>query len=40
MNSKGLKDTREMFTNPKGIELVLKRVAEGRQLRAEIKKTT
>ena len=37
--SKGLKDSREMFSNPKGIEIALKRVADGRQLRAEIKKT-
>jgi hypothetical protein len=37
--SKGLKDSREMFSNPKGIKIALKRVADGRQLRAEIKKT-
>ena len=38
LKSKGMRDSREMFTNPKGTEQALKRAQEGRQLREELRK--
>ena len=38
--TKGMKDTRQMFTQPKGVDGALKRIADGRATRAEIKEKT
>jgi len=37
LQSLGLRDSREMFTQPKGIENVCKRIEEGRKMREKLR---